>query len=86
MADGIEQNVIAWRFLPEPYFPKINKGKTGEWICLGHRIGFLKHPWSVDYKCPFCDHEEYTLLMGPPSECPHCGATLEQGREQDAEN
>lgn len=51
-----------------------------EWICLGHRIGLLKHPYSIDYKCSNCGHEEYTLLSSPPDRCPNCRAHM-KGKE-----
>ena len=51
-----------------------------EWICLGHRSGYLKHPYSVDYKCSNCGHEEYTLLSPPPERCPNCRANM-KGKE-----
>ena len=35
-----------------------NREKVGEWIALGHQIGMFKHPWSEDYKCPFCGYEQ----------------------------
>ena len=47
-----------------------------EWICLGHRMGPLKHPYSVDYRCSNCGHEEYTLLSPPPERCPNCRAHM----------
>ena len=46
----------------------------GKWIPLGHQIGFLKHPWSEDYRCSLCGYEAYTLLSLPPDVCPQCHA------------
>ena len=54
----------------------MNKTINAEWICLGHRMGFCKHPDSVDYKCSNCGHEEYTLFFQPPDKCPNCGASM----------
>lgn len=51
-----------------------------EWICLGHRIGYLKHPYSIDYKCSNCGYEEYTLLSYPPERCSKCRAYM-KGKE-----
>ena len=56
----------------------MNKTIKAEWICLGHRMGFCKHPDSVDYKCSNCGHEEYTLYFPPPDKCPNCGAQMEK--------
>lgn len=56
---------------------KQNAGERGEWIPLGHRMGLMKHPYSLDYKCSLCGYEEYTLLMPPPDTCPNCGARME---------
>ena len=58
---------------------KENEGAHGEWISLGHRMGPMKHPWSEDYKCPFCGYEQYTVLSYPPESCPRCGAKLKGG-------
>ena len=54
----------------------IDESVIAEWICLGHRMGSLKHPYSVDYKCSNCGHEEYTLLSSPPERCPNCRAQM----------
>lgn len=54
----------------------MNKKTKAEWICLGHRMGFCKHPYSVDYKCSNCGYEEYTLFFPPPDKCPNCGAEM----------
>ena len=54
----------------------MNKKTKAEWICLGHRMGFCKHPDSVDYKCSNCGYEEYTLFFPPPDKCPNCGADM----------
>lgn len=51
-------------------------GKVGTWQSLGHRIGYLKHPWSEDFKCSICGYEQYTLLFPPPDVCPKCGARM----------
>lgn len=53
-----------------------NPDKKGEWIPLGHRPGYLKHPFSEDYKCSVCGYEQYTLFMGPPAQCPACGSSM----------
>ena len=64
-----------------------NRNEVGEWIFLGHQIGPGKHPWSVDYKCPFCGYEQYTLMSNLPDRCPSCLAHLSKrpgdGEEQD---
>lgn len=55
----------------------INKDDTeAHWICLGHRMGILKHPYSVDYKCSCCGYEVYTLFCDPPEVCPKCKKRL----------
>lgn len=46
----------------------------GKWIPLGHQIGFLKHPWSEDYRCSLCGYEAYTIGTPPPKVCPQCHA------------
>lgn len=46
----------------------------GKWICLGHQIGILKHPYSIDYRCSLCGYEAYTLFSLPPDVCPQCHA------------
>ena len=46
----------------------------GKWISLGHQIGFLKHPWSEDYRCSLCGYEAYTIGTPPPKVCPQCHA------------
>ena len=46
----------------------------GKWIPLGHQIGFLKHPFSEDYRCSLCGYEAYTLCSEPPNVCPQCHA------------
>ena len=71
--DVIYDDVLAWMPLQEPYKPKVNKDKVGDWVYLGHVPGVGKHPWSVDYECPFCGYIAYWI---PPGECPECGATL----------
>lgn len=53
-----------------------NSDKSGAWIPLGHRSGTLSHPWSEDFKCPFCGYEAYTILTLPPERCPRCHAKL----------
>lgn len=63
---------------PEEENPKVNTGKTSSWRSLGHRMGYGKHPWSIDYKCKLCGYEQYTVLMPPPEYCPHCGAYMEE--------
>ena len=50
-----------------------------DWIPLGHRMGFLKHPDSEDYKCPVCEYEQYTLYMLPPKVCPRCQTEMKTG-------
>lgn len=62
-----------------------NQMKVGEWIPLGHRSGYLKHPWSEDFKCPFCGYEQYTLMMDPPNRCPKCWASLKLKKENETE-
>ena len=56
----------------------------GKWIPLGHQIGFLKHPWSEDYRCSLCGYEAYTIGTPPPSICPQCHAnnTIYEGENQ----
>jgi len=64
------------------------RGKEGYWIQLGHRMGTLKHPMSVDYKCSLCGFEEYTLFIDPPMECRNCGGVMTKivrKEERDAE-
>lgn len=61
-----------------------NREKVGEWIALGHQSGMFKHPWSEDYKCPFCGYEQYTLLTEPPNRCPICLAHLRKKIDADA--
>ena len=63
------------------YFKKIAENcenlkplARGKWIPLGHQIGFMKHPWSEDYRCSLCGYEAYTLLSLPPTVCPQCHA------------
>ena len=53
----------------------------GEWECMGHRIGFLKHPYSIDYECSNCRYEVYTLggLPRLTKYCPQCGARMKNG-------
>ncbi len=59
----------------------MNKKTKAKWVCLGHKMGFCKHPYSVDYKCSNCGYEEYTLLSSPPDKCPNCGAEMQgEGR------
>ena len=61
-----------------------NRGKTGTWKCLGHVMGFCKHPLSIDWKCSECGFETNTLMVFPPDVCPQCGAKLEvEQREVD---
>jgi len=52
------------------------KRPEGVWEPLGHRMGFLKHPDSEDYKCSICGYESYTLYSFPPKTCPECGADM----------
>ena len=52
--DVVYDDVMAWMPLQEPYKPKVNKDKVGDWVYLGHIPGPCKHPYSSDYKCPFC--------------------------------
>jgi len=52
--------------------------ECGKWISLGHRSGLFKHPYSVDFKCPFCGYEEYSVpMLWIPENCMRCGAKLE---------
>ena len=52
--------------------------KHAVWQPIGHRIGFCKHPDSVDYKCSLCGHEIYTLYdLGFLEICPNCGARMD---------
>lgn len=53
-----------------------NKGKTGEWVLLGHLMRPMDHPYSLWYKCSLCGYEEYTLFFPAPGRCPHCGADM----------
>lgn len=53
-------------------------GIIAKWIPLGHRSGFLKHPYSEDFKCSYCGYEEYTIFMPPPKMCPHCHAQMDE--------
>ena len=57
---------------------------SGRWECLGHQIGYLKHPYSIDYRCSVCGYKLYTVFGCPPlpDRCPHCGAIME-GAEDD---
>ena len=52
-----------------------------DWIPLGHRMGFLKHPDSEDFKCPVCGYEQYTVYMLPPKACPRCHTEMKTGFE-----
>ena len=51
------------------------------WIPLGHRPGYLKHPDSEDYKCPVCGYEQYTIYMMPPKRCPRCNSEMGNGED-----
>ena len=51
------------------------------WIPLGHRPGFCKHPYSEDYKCPVCGYEQYTIYMMPPKRCPRCNSEMGNGED-----
>ena len=70
-SDGVDLHISFKQ--PEP---KPNLFAT--WICLGHRIGFLKHPYSVDWKCSNCGYESYWVT---PSVCPNCGAKMDEVKE-----
>jgi len=63
--------------------PINNFKKKGKWIPLGHRPGYLKHPWSEDYKCSLCGYEAYTILMEPPELCPNCHAEMIKEKNND---
>ena len=56
------------------------KADKGHWICLGHRIGKLKHPYSVDYKCSVCGYEAYWFT---PDKCPQCHTEMIQPWEEE---
>lgn len=50
--------------------------KEAKWEALGHRIGFLKHPLSEDFRCSNCGYEAYTIFAPPPEKCPRCKAKM----------
>ena len=57
-----------------------NTDKHGHWISLGHRMGYLKHPYSVDYKCSECGYETYWFT---PNKCPQCHTEMIQPWEEE---
>lgn len=58
-----------------------NSNKTGEWISLGHIIGFMNHPDSEYFKCSLCGYEQYVIYDYPPIRCPRCNASMTNGKE-----
>lgn len=56
------------------YLP--GEDRKGEWVCIGHVIGMFKHPYSIDYKCPFCGETVNVLFGFLPDTCPMCHAVL----------
>ena len=67
-SDGVNLNISFKQPEPKPNL-------FAEWICLGHRIGFLKHPDSVDWKCSNCGYESYWTA---PPVCPKCHAKMDK--------
>ena len=67
-SDGVNLNISFKQPEPKPNL-------SAEWICLGHRIGFLKHPDSVDWKCSNCGYESYWVA---PPVCPKCHAKMDK--------
>lgn len=59
-----------------------DSGETAVWEALGHRIGFMKHPLSEDYRCPLCGYEAYTVFAPPPSVCPRCHARMSMPEDE----
>lgn len=55
----------------------IEKPAQAKWIPLGHRMGPMKHPSSLDWECPVCGYVAYTIFMLPPDICPRCKTTME---------
>jgi hypothetical protein len=53
--------------------------KTGEWINLGHIIGYCKHPYSEDHECSVCGYRYYVWGTFPPPVCPVCRAIMTNG-------
>lgn len=53
--------------------PKAEPGLYAHWECLGYRPGFLKHPFSEDYRCSNCGYEAYWFT---PMVCPNCHAMM----------
>ena len=74
-----EASVFEW--LNSEWAGEKKPGGDAEWISLGHRMGFCKHPYSEDFKCSQCGYEAYTIppLVGPPDVCPGCGARMTMG-------
>ena len=60
-----------------------NDEEQSHWISLGHQSGFLKHPYSEDFKCSNCGYEQYTIFNSPPDICPHCGQKMNGEGEED---
>lgn len=73
------------RRTPEEYLrmvmEKPEPDGEAEWISLGHRMGLLKHPCSIDYKCSRCGHEQYTIGIIPDI-CPNCHAKMKVREEE----
>jgi len=63
---------LLWK-LPEP-----EPGLFAHWECLGYRPGFLKHPFSEDYRCSNCGYESYWVQ---PLVCPNCHALMKGATE-----
>ena len=74
LGDGIPADWMAW--LQEPVKLSQYEPVASYWIPLGHRPGYLKHPYSEDFKCAACGYEQYTVLTLPPAVCPHCHAAM----------
>ena len=74
-------------FLGERDTEKADDRNMATWIPLGHRSGFLCHPYSEYYKCSSCGYEQYTLFMDSPAMCPNCLSRMKmKERKQDAED
>ena len=55
----------------------IEKPEQAKWIPLDHRMGPMKHPYSLDWECPVCGYVAYTIFMLPPDICPRCRTKME---------
>lgn len=87
-ADGYFYQDVAERLGIEPKegkwaeeHPEEESNRHGTWVPLGHRSGYMKHPWSEDFRCSLCGYEVYVVLFSPPKCCPKCFAQMDGGED-----